>query len=115
MLAYIYENGLHGKIDPDRSYAYYCAAAEYKSEWSMFSLGRIHTNGMLNRKQDRAEGLRWYQKAAELGDESSMREAGYLLWSGNGVTENPIKAIEWFAKGAAKGNDGRVKQVCNGS
>jgi FOG: TPR repeat, SEL1 subfamily len=42
--------------------------------------------------------VKWYSKAAELGDADAQNNMGYLYEKGYGVPKNYVKAEEWFQK-----------------
>jgi len=56
------------------------------------------------RKNDFAEAVKWYRKAAELGDPMGQGMLGWLYATGRGVDKDLKTAVEWFSKGAAQGN-----------
>ena len=51
-------------------------------------------------KQDKAEAVRWYTKAAEQGHAEAQLFLGAMYDNGEGVTENTAEAIRWFNKAA---------------
>lgn len=48
------------------------------------------------------EALQWYQRAAELGNASAMRNVGLLYETGQGTQKDLAKAAEWYRKAADK-------------
>src|ERR1700677_3188354 len=53
---------------------------------------------------DSIQAMKWYQKAADLGNSQADSDIGALYLEGNGVTQDKQAAMKWFKKGAAKGN-----------
>lgn len=63
-------------------------------------------------KQDRAEALRWYQRAfawnriaADQGDTEAEFQVGLAYEGGAGVTGDDGVALTWFLKAAARGDE----------
>ena len=54
-------------------------------------------------KQDYAEALRWYRKAADGGHAGAMANLGHMYENGDGVGQDKAEAIKWYRKAAAKG------------
>ena len=54
-------------------------------------------------KQDYAQAVRWYRRAAEQGNAQAQYNLGSLYEAGNGVKKDLGKAIEWFRKAAKQG------------
>jgi TPR repeat protein len=48
--------------------------------------------------------VKWFQKAADLGDDSAMNGLGECYRDGVGVKKNLPEAVKWFRKSAAAGN-----------
>jgi TPR repeat protein len=55
-------------------------------------------------KQDYAEALRWYLRAAELGDPDAQFNVGLIYENGLGVPQDPAEAMKWFALSAEQGD-----------
>ena len=55
-------------------------------------------------KQDHAEAVKWYQKAAEQGYTSAQYNLGSNLYVGNGITQNYTEALNWWLKAAESGD-----------
>ena len=53
---------------------------------------------------DKAEALRWYQKAAEMGDETAQFNLGIHYRDGDGVEKDANEAFQWFQKSAEQGD-----------
>jgi len=56
-------------------------------------------------KQDYVEAMKWYRKAAALGNGASMNNIGYMYHYGRGVTRNYNEAKAWYEKAIAAGYD----------
>ena len=76
-----------------------------KSTDAQFVLGIMHKKG-LGVKQDYAKAMKWYQKAAENGnnDVQLQYELGYMYENGLGVEQDYVKAAEWYEKAAINGH-----------
>ena len=64
--------------------------------------------------QNYSEALKWYKKAADLGNDSAMYNIGSMYENGRGVIRNKSEAVKWYEKAAAKGNKdaiSRLKQI----
>jgi PQQ-dependent catabolism-associated CXXCW motif protein len=55
-------------------------------------------------KQDFVEAMRWYRKAADLGNGAAMGNIGVLYYNGQGVPQDYAEAMRWYRKGATAGN-----------
>jgi WD40 repeat protein len=60
----------------------------------MFYAGLSYEHG-LGTAKDAAEAARWYRKAADLGDATSMRNLAELYETGAGVAKDPAEALRW--------------------
>lgn len=58
---------------------------------------------------DYAEALKWFNKAADLGNANAMYNIGLLYHEGNGVVKNPAEAEKWYKKAADRGNVSAMK------
>ena len=77
-------------------------AAEGDAE-AQFSLGFLYAQGM-GVKQDFAEAIQWFQKAANQGNAAAQLDLGFIYAEGKGVKQNYEEAAKWFTKAAAKGD-----------
>ena len=48
--------------------------------------------------------MKWFRKAANLGNADAQNNLGHCYFYGLGVTEDIPQAIEWYRKAANKGN-----------
>ena len=53
-----------------------------------------------NVPQDYIESVKWYRKAAELGDAGAQYSLGVAYLAGNGVQHDYKEAVKWFRKAA---------------
>ncbi|HHF6601734.1 TPA: tetratricopeptide repeat protein [Haemophilus influenzae] len=67
------------------------------------SLGNMYNDGK-GVKQDYAEAIKWYQKAAEQDYAKAQFNLGTMYHNGEGVKRDLSKAKEWFRKACDKGN-----------
>ena len=51
-------------------------------------------------------------RLAETGDASAMNNVGYFYEYGLGVTEDQVKATEWYKKGAEAGDAAAMSNLC---
>jgi hypothetical protein len=55
-------------------------------------------------KKDAAQAFKLMQSAADLGHTDAMGGLGYFYSQGISAPKDPVKALEWFRKGAEKGS-----------
>ena len=55
-------------------------------------------------KQDYAETVKWYHKAAEQGNAQAQNNLGYCYEKGQGVTQDYAEAVKWYRKAAEQGH-----------
>ena len=56
-------------------------------------------------EKDREEAIKWYRKAADLGNVNAQFLLGEAYYNGRGVTKDYKNAVEWFRKAAERGDD----------
>ena len=66
-------------------------------------LGWMYYKG-IGVKQDDAEALRWYTKAAEQGDADAQYHLGDRYYLGEGVKKDYAEALRWWKKAAEQGH-----------
>jgi len=54
-------------------------------------------------KQDAAEAVRWFRKAAEQGYAGGQCSLGFIYANGQGVKQDHAEAVRWFRKAAEQG------------
>jgi len=74
---------------------------------SMVLLGCIRAEGTEGGKH---QALEWFTEAANLGDSSGMRNAGYCFALGIGCEQEKSEAVRWYRMAAEAGN---AKAQCN--
>ena len=69
---------------------------------AQYNLGVMYSSGK-GVKQNYAEAVKWYRKAAEQSDADAQAYLGVMYSNGEGVKRNPSKAKEWFRKACENG------------
>lgn len=72
-----------------------------------FQIGHLYNFGYsaLDSNKKDFEALKWFQKAAELGEPNSQNIIAHLYEKGDwGIKQDPKKAIEWYQKAIASGD-----------
>ena len=84
----------------------------------MLKIGEIYQAGYYNRikteyeiQQDEIESLRWFKKAADLGNADAMWRIGHKYSVGSGVKENELEAWNWYRKAADLGNGKAMSSI----
>jgi TPR repeat protein len=57
-----------------------------------------------NVPEDPREAIKWYKKAADLGNSAAIYILGYSYANGDGVLKDPREAIKWYKKAAGWGD-----------
>ncbi len=70
-----------------------------------FALGSIYRDGVMV-KQDKAEAVKWFEKAAEHGNVGAQMMVGINYWLGLDVKLDEAKGIRWFERAAERGEPG---------
>lgn len=60
--------------------------------------------GSYNIKQDYAEALKWFRKAAGQGCDNAQNNLGILYANGYGVEQDYTEALKWYRKAVEQGN-----------
>ena len=55
-------------------------------------------------KEDYAEAVKWYRKAAEQGHANAQYALGKCYYEGEGVTKDYAEAVKWYRKAAEQGH-----------
>ena len=71
---------------------------------SIYFLGYMYYWGKCV-QQDHDEAIKWFRKAAEVGDKDGMYYLGKAYEKGNGVENSRQKAIEWYQKALSYGSE----------
>jgi len=91
--------------DQDQANALLLKAANQEFPPAMYELGRRYRDGSFGLQRDLAEGYRWMIKAAESGSVPAMVATADALYHGQGVAQNPRRAVEWAERAADAGSD----------
>ena len=89
----------------DRALKLYHAESDKGNTKAMAKIAGMYEMVLLPGKSDeesQTEALKWYKKAADLGDATAQFKMGYFFYSGIGGDKKDSKA--WFEKAAAQGN-----------
>jgi TPR repeat protein len=88
------------------------AASQQKSIRACLTLSYIYGTGN-GIGSDQGAGMKWTEKAAELGDVESQYTMGRSFSDGDGVPEDDVQSIYWYRLAAANG-DVRAKRAVAG-
>ena len=69
---------------------------------AQFNLGLMYYNGQ-GVRQDYAEAVRWYRKAAEQGVAETQNNLGAMYAIGQGVRQDYAEAVKWYHQAAEQG------------
>ncbi|MCI5901605.1 MAG: serine/threonine-protein kinase [Blautia sp.] len=104
----IYVSGNGVKKDLERAQEWYTKALDYhiwKAEhgdmYEQYLLGSIYGSGKSGVIKDCEEKFQWYKKAAEQGYCAAQESLGFMYAEGDGVEQDPEKALEWYGKAMA--------------
>ena len=95
-IANMYEMGVAGKTINDAA-IWYLNAAKQNSGYAQYRVAKMYETG-LGLPKDGAEAVRWYKKAIEENEyPGAYVSLGDLYLNGvNGVSRNPVRAIEMY-------------------
>ena len=114
-LGYFYEVGEHVDADEREAIRWYEKAAENDHLQATLRLAEIQIA-----RGNSAEGVKWYQQAATLGDRDAQAMLGFFYQTGEHVGVDLAKAIKWYLAAAdqeqviAQNNLGRLYQIGDG-
>ena len=100
-LASLYRNGYCTEKNLEESIKWYEKAISKDHKDSMLELASLYINEM----GDTEKGIQVCKQAAEKGVEKALLKLGAIYEDGIGVEINTHKAIFWYRKAAAKGNE----------
>ena len=66
------------------------------------NLGLMYAKGQ-GVRQDYAQAVQWYHKAAEQGDAEAQFNLGLMYAKGQGVRQDDAQAVQWYRKAAEQG------------
>ena len=114
-LGYFYEVGEHVDADEREAIRWYEKAAENDHLQATLRLAEIQIA-----RGNGAEGVKWYQQAATLGDRDAQAMLGFFYQTGEHVGVDLAQAIKWYLAAAdqeqviAQNNLGRLYQIGDG-
>ena len=94
-LGVMYRDGLGTSPDLGKAERYFLAAAEKGHALAQYGVARLAYD-----RNDFATAARWYQKAADQGDQEAAYNLGYLYHEGLGVPRDYAKANALFLRAA---------------
>ena len=90
---------------------YYQKAAEKGVSNAYYEKGIVYYYGGYSLQQDYKTAASYFLKSANLGEVGGQRWIGYLYQVGEGVTKDRDKAIMWYQKAAAQGDNFSTTQL----
>jgi len=60
---------------------------------------------------NRNEALKWYRKAADLGDDEGQRNLGAMYYNGDGVPKDMVEGYMWLLLGVNKKDEAGRKRL----
>ena len=67
------------------------------------SIGNLHFTGRNGKGINYTEAVKWFRKAAEMGDASGQWHLGICYSNGFGVTKDESEGVKWYRKSAEQG------------
>jgi enhanced entry protein EnhC len=101
-LGLVYEYGKGRPVDNNKAEELYKSAAERGHSRAMVQLAGLYVND--KKLRDEKDGVKWYKKAAALGDRNALYQLGYLAENGIGMSKDPAFALSQYQASADKGN-----------
>lgn len=77
---------------------------------AMNEIAYMHQHGH-GVRQDYAQAMEWYEKAADLGNTDAMTNVGYMYQHGYGVERDYTAAVEWYRKAVDLGNVAAMNNI----
>ena len=84
-----------------RNSSYSSSSNSYQPQLSAEEMYNIGNENY--KKGDYSEAVKWYRKAAELGNASGQTDLGYMYLNGYGVSKDYTEAVKWYRKAARQG------------
>jgi TPR repeat protein len=111
-LAMLYSTGF-GDTPPDinKGLALATRAADDNYTAAMMFAGNVYLNGKQGKAQDIPLAIKWFKRAADLGDAGGMLHLGvaYLADNVPGVTRDEASGLFWIKRSAELGDAGAMK------
>lgn len=91
-------------MNPEKAYmAYEKHASNTGNSTSQYIVGFFHSTGYSGVVPvDQAKALLYYTFAALGGNQNAEMALGYRYWSGIGVTEDCMQALDWYESAAER-------------
>ena len=89
--------------DYDRGLRFATKVKDKDSRLQYF-VGVCYANGYGGASSNDVEAVRWYRKAAELGNTDAQFNLGLMYTKGQGVVQDDMEAARWYRKAAEQGN-----------
>ena len=100
-LGWLYESATEPDYRRARKwYARAAAQCRRDATFAIVRLGSLHEHG-LGGKKDVQAALKYYRRAAKLGDADAQNAIGFLYDTGRGVRQSYKRALKWYARAAA--------------
>ena len=122
-LGNLYLNGKFGKIDFINAMNYFKLAAESGINDAQVQIGDLYFRGFdVPMNENFTEAFKWYYLAASTGksypvtkynqlSSHAQNTLGCMYFEGLGVSQDYLKAINWFLKSASQGNEAAMANV----
>ena len=95
-LASLYLVGHSVPVDVTKGLDYLQKAAEKNFPQAQMELGFIYYHGNFDQKRNLTKAQELFQKAADLGDPTAMRNLGHMTSAGEGMTANKAEGLRWY-------------------
>ena len=110
-LGQIYQSGRPGippSAENSQRWFEFCASHENdirsEDDRAMRIIGHLYKKGYGGKKQDAEIACIWYEKSAKMGNVLAITDMGRAYRTGDGVTQNISKALDYFMESASRGN-----------
>ncbi len=101
-IAYMYRDGEFGSKSIEKAVERFTQLATAGNVDAQAALAHINLTDE-TKFLDLNAALYWYSEAAKQNDESAFIGLGYMYENGVGISPDPIKAAEWYKRGAQLG------------
>ncbi|KAF9129789.1 hypothetical protein BGW39_003829 [Mortierella sp. 14UC] len=111
----LYNNGEGVTQEFSMAEEWYLRAAKQGHAPAQWSLGSLYESGQGGRvpeiDRDYRAVMEWYLKASDRGDAQAQYEIGRMFDHGVGVTQDDLKARQWYLQAAEKGHLGAKESL----
>ncbi len=115
-MALLYSSGF-GDTPPDinRALELVARAADKNYTPAMIFAGTVYFNGRQGKAQNIPAAIKWFKRAADLGDENGMLRLGIAYLADNipGVVRDEASAYFWIKRAAEAGDPNAMKVLAN--